>query len=350
MQAIASLDEVDALFEKMLETLTKTKDLGLITKLNETLKDLETPLIDDKFSEDLKNLHEKMQLFLQDRTKLMEISRKELLEKGRQAIEEDEIGICPLCGQKIDREELLEKIDKRLETLTALSDEASGIRKASVLIEDRLDSVIHRLRSIVSNIQMFPRIKDVEIEISGKISFLEDLLDKVRSAKELKEEIPFKEFDQSKVELKNILDSLLKKCESLLDETGVPEDWKEKYEVIRLIDQARTKINELSKIHRELEIGEKRCNLARKVYTYFSETKKAKVEEIYKAITGDLNSFYCSLHPNDPHKNVELSVAPERRASTALTIESFGREGEDPRALTSEGHQDSLGYVSSLRL
>lgn len=343
LPTITSLDEVDALFEKMLGSLTKTKDLGMITKLNEILKDLETPLIDDKFSEDLKNLHEKMQFFLQDRTKLMEISRKELLEKGRQAIEEDEIGICPLCGQKIDREELLEKIDKRLRTLSALSDEASDIRKTSVPIGDRLNSVIDRLRSVVSNIQLFPRMKDVEIEISGKIKFLEDLLDKVRSAKELKEEIPFKEFHQSKVELKNILDSLSKKCESLLDETGVPQDWKEKYEVIRLIDQARSKINELSKIRKELEIEEKRCNLARKVYTYFSETKKAKIEEIYEAITEDLNSFYYSLHPKDPHKNIELSVASGRRASTTLTIESFGREGEDPRALTSEGHQDSLG-------
>ncbi|MCP8322097.1 MAG: hypothetical protein H3Z52_14355, partial [archaeon] len=36
-------------------------------------------------------------------------------------------------------------------------------------------------------------------------------------------------------------------------------------------------------------------------------------------------------------------IDPDKRASTALKIESFGREGEDPRALTSEGHQDSLG-------
>jgi predicted RNA-binding Zn-ribbon protein involved in translation (DUF1610 family) len=49
------------------------------------------------------------------------------------------------------------------------------------------------------------------------------------------------------------------------------------------------------------------------------------------------------LHPNEPHKNIELTVALGKRASTKLKMESFGREGEDPRALTSEGHLDSLG-------
>ena len=39
----------------------------------------------------------------------------------------------------------------------------------------------------------------------------------------------------------------------------------------------------------------------------------------------------------------QLTVALGRRASTELRMESFGREGEDPRALTSEGHLDSLG-------
>ncbi|MBA7700644.1 hypothetical protein ES703_109366 [subsurface metagenome] len=48
------------------------------------------------------------------------------------------------------------------------------------------------------------------------------------------------------------------------------------------------------------------------------------------------------LHPDEPHSNIELIVVLGRRASTELRIESFGRR-EDPRALKSEGHLDSLG-------
>ena len=77
--------------------------------------------------------------------------------------------------------------------------------------------------------------------------------------------------------------------------------------------------------------------------TGFSETKKAKIQEIYNTIQADMQSFYSVLHSNEPHKNIELTVALGRRASTEIRIESFGRKGEDPRALTSEGHLDSLG-------
>jgi len=55
-----------------------------------------------------------------------------------------------------------------------------------------------------------------------------------------------------------------------------------------------------------------------------------------------VNSFFSTLHPIDPHKNIELNVVPGRRASTELKIESFGSK-EDPRAFASEGHLDSLG-------
>jgi len=83
--------------------------------------------------------------------------------------------------------------------------------------------------------------------------------------------------------------------------------------------------------------------LAEKIYTAFSDTKKTKIQEIYNTIQEDIERFYSILHPNEPHRNIELKVALSRRASTEIKIESFGRGGEDPRALTSEGHLDSLG-------
>lgn len=49
------------------------------------------------------------------------------------------------------------------------------------------------------------------------------------------------------------------------------------------------------------------------------------------------------LSEKDLHKNIELTVALGKRASTELKIESFGRGGEYPRALISEEHLDSLG-------
>jgi LSD1 subclass zinc finger protein len=128
-----------------------------------------------------------------------------------------------------------------------------------------------------------------------------------------------------------------------LDEIGLTEEEKKVLEVVRLIEQARTKVKDISIVSSELQTYQRYCKLAGKIYTAFSDAKKSKIQEIYNIIQGDMQRFYSMLHPNEPHRNIELMVALGRRASTEMKIESFGREGEDPRALTSEGHLDSLG-------
>ena len=110
-----------------------------------------------------------------------------------------------------------------------------------------------------------------------------------------------------------------------------------------MIEQAKSKTTELSRVRTELKIYQNRFDVAEKIYSTFSDTKKAKIQDIYDSIQGNIQNFYSILHPSEPHKNIELTVALGRRASTELRMESFGREGEDPRALTSEGHLDSLG-------
>jgi len=343
LPTIKSLDEVDTLFDKMLKTLTKTEDLSLIVKLNKMQDDLSETLIDNKFHREFRRFHKKVLSLIQDETKIKDLSKRELLRIGKQAIEADDINRCPLCGQRINRKEILDQIDKRLKTLTALSDEASLIRKTSVLIEDRLKSIINKLKSISTNLKLFPSLENRKDDVLNKIKFLEALLEKVRSAKELKATVPFEEFERNRDELQMLINSLSEICEVLLREMWIPKDWKQKYEVLRLFDQTRGKLNELLKIQESLNIERKCCNLAKKLYTCFTKTKRAKITKIYKAISQDLNSFYCRLHPDDPHKNVELIIPETKRASTILGIESFGRKREDPRALTSEGHQDSLG-------
>ena len=133
------------------------------------------------------------------------------------------------------------------------------------------------------------------------------------------------------------------KCDQMLSDTGITDEEKKVLEVARLIEQARGKTKELVKVKSELKTYQEYHGLAEKIFSIFSETKKGKIQELYNSIQGGIRSFYSMLHPNDPHKNIELTVALGRRASTELKMESFGREGEDPRALTSEGHLDSLG-------
>jgi hypothetical protein len=272
-----------------------------------------------------------------------ELSVADLLKYGRKVLEEEEMDICPLCEQKIDRESLLAKIDNRLRTLRDLSEKASEVRMMSVPVINNLNEITAKLENTIAKIESFPEMAKEKSEIIELIAFLKEFVHHITSAKDLKNEIPVQEFYQQKNEINRVWRSISTKCNQLLDTIGLTEDETKVLGIVRLIEQTKSKTMELSKARTKLKIYQNRFNLAEKIYSTFSETKKAKIQEIYDSIQGNIQSFYSMLHLNEPHKNIELTVALGRRASTELKMESFGRGGEDPRALTSEGHLDSLG-------
>lgn len=339
---IKSLEDVDKHAQEMLRTVRKAESIDRIRVLNEILELTKVPLIVEEVIGELNGLNDKVKCLLQEHIRL-ELSVADLLESGRTVIEEEKMDICPLCEQKIDRETLLASIDNRLRTLRDLSEKASEVRTMSVPIINKLKGITDKLNSTVSKIESFPELAEEKGKLSNKIDFLSGFVDKINSAKDLKNEIPIQELSQQKDEINMVWASTPTKCSQLLDEIGLTEEEKKVLEVVRLIGQARSKSKDISRAHYELKTLRNQCELAETIFSAFSETKKARIQEIYNSIQGDIRNFSSMLHPNEPHTNIELTVALGRRASTELKIKSFGREGEDPRALTSEGHLDSLG-------
>jgi len=341
LPSINSLEEVDKHAEEMLKEVKKAETIDKIAAVNEILNITSIPFISQEIVIEIKGINENIKYLLQDRVRV-ELSVSDLLESGRKVIEQEQIDICPLCEQKIDRVKLLSRIEKRLETLRDLSDKASEIRSKSVSAEDNLREISDKLSSTISKIELFPDLSREKDALQLKLEYLNSFIEKVVSAKDIKNEIPIQEISQLKEEINNLEQSISKKCSQLLDEIGLTEEEKRVLDVVRLIEQARGKVNDISRAIYELQTYKRYNKLAEKIYTAFSDTKKSKIQEIYNTIQGDIQKFYSVLHPNEPHKNIEIAVALGRRASTEIKIESFERK-EDPRALTSEGHLDSLG-------
>ena len=341
LTTLTSFDEVERITEEMLKTFKKSAELEHVTKLNKILEELKILRVDEEIAQSLRDLNRKMKPLLEDKSK-RELSLTEFLVKGRQAVEEYGKNICPLCRQEIDRQKLLKQINERLQTLIQLSEEASEIRRISMSIEGKLNLLASKIEKLSSELEPFKALVNARTKLLHTLGFLREFLEKVKSAKEFEEVIPVEIFEKNEVKLEKLIKSLASRCQMMLEKIGVPEDWKSKVEVISLVNQVKTLINELIKIEEEQKTEEKHRDLARKVYDTFSEVKKTKINEIYESITVNVNAFFSTLHPSDPHKNIELNVVPGRRASTELKIESFGSK-EDPRAFASEGHLDSLG-------
>ena len=339
---IKSLEDVDKHAEEMLKAVKKTETIDKIEVLNNILGTTKTELIAKEIINELNDINNKVKHLLQEDSR-SELYVADLLESGREVIKEEEMDICPLCEQKIDRDNLLAKIDDRLKTLRDLSEKASEVRTMSVIVIDKLNGTVDEFKTTISKIELFPELAEEKSKIIEKINFLNEFVSHITSAKDLKNEIEVQEFNQQKNEINEIWSSLSRKCGQLLNAIGLTEAEKKVLGVARLIGQAKSKAAELSRVQTELKICQNHFDLLEKIYSAFSETKKAKIQEIYDSIQENVQSFYSMFHPNEPHKNIELTVTLGRRASTELKMESFGREGEDPRALTREGHLDSLG-------
>lgn len=344
---INSLEEVDKHAEEMLKTVKKAKSIDKIGAINEILKSNNIPFISQGIVNKLEALNEHVKHLLQDQVRV-ELSVADLLESGRKLISQEKMDICPLCEQKIDRGRLLSRIENRIKTLQKLSDKAAKIREKSVPVIDHLKGISDKLKTTISIIELLPELSIEKEILQSNLGLLDICIEKIVSAKDLKNEIPVQEISQLKEEINKLGHSISVKCRQLLGEIGLTEEEKKVLEVVRLIEQARSKVRDILTVGSEHQTYQKYCKLAKKIYTAFSDTKKSKIQEVYNTIQGDMQRFYSMLNPNEPHRNIELKVALGRRASTEMKIESFGREGEDPRALTSEGHLDSLGLCMFL--
>lgn len=339
---LKSIDDVGKHAEEMLKRVRKTASTDKTRVINEIKEEIESATITEDMIVSLDNLGDKIVQLL-DKQIILELSIADLLSRGRDVISDEELDACPLCEQKIDRETLLRRIDKRIQTVRDLSDKASIVRRLSVLIIEGIKEKSKKLETVISKMGVFPEFGKERKDLYEKVGFLNSFVDEIVLAKDLKKEIKPKEFVKKKEEINGIIKIVSEKCIKLFSEIDLTEDEKKVLKISRLIEQATTKTAEIAKINNEIKVYHRYHKIAEKVYYAFSDTKKKKIQEVYDFIQGDIRNFYTKLHPNEPHKNIEITVALGRRASTELKIESFGREGEDPRALTSEGHLDSLG-------
>lgn len=338
---IDSLDGADKHAEEMLKTVRNADNIEKVGVLNEILATRIEPIADD-FINELKGFNDKIKYLLQEDIKL-ELSIADLLKSGRKIIEKEEMDICPLCEQEIDRLKLLTKMDDRLKIVRDLSEKAAEVRVTSVPIVNKLEELTRKLGFTSTKINIFPELAYETKRTKEIFSFLKEFTSHVGRAKNLEIDIPVQSFNEQKNEINELLATISKKCNQSFNTIGLTEKEKKVLAIVRLIEQVKIKSQDKSRLQSELSIYQIQYEFAEKIFSVFSDTKKMKIQEIYDSIQEDIQSFYSMLHPKDPHRNIELTVALGKRASTELKIESFGRGGEDPRALTSEGHLDSLG-------
>jgi recombinational DNA repair ATPase RecF len=342
---ITSLDMADKHSELMLRTAKlseSNKGTAVISEFLVLLKS--TSHVDENQLKAISNDVDSINQKIKNLNKVQfekEKALADLLEIGGNLVKQQKMEICPLCEQTIDPDKLVERILIRQKTLQALTEEASEVRNLAAEVKSILSTKLISSNAILPRMDAIKELSHNKELLAETSEYISALIAKVTSAADIKNELSVDEINKEIHKIENLIKDLQTECERLLKETNITEEEKKVLEIVGLIGNTKAKVQDLLKADLELKKNKQYAQIADKLYSTFSEVKKAKVQAVFDMIQTDIQGYYSILHLGEPHNNLQLKTV--RRASIELTIQSFGRPGEDPRALTSEGHLDSLG-------
>ena len=278
------------------------------------------------------------------RGKIIGIDRKlkQLLQTGLLIVEDETSDLCPLCEQKVDAAELIKRLKNRISLFEPFSEEIIQLETTIDYIKISLSELINDLSTLLKEIADFEDYKTIELMVNTMVGSLTSFVDKYLDNKKMVK-INVKQLENLHKDLTELSQKIKERCYSKTSGIGMTVQEEKWYKIFSLLKELQLLHKELKKIEIEKGRAFYKYDIANNIYLTFSETKKDRINEVFQSLKHDIRSFYTFIHQDDPHGNIELLIDPKKRASVKLTINSFDKENQDPRAFTSEGHLDSLG-------
>jgi recombinational DNA repair ATPase RecF len=342
LPVLDTIDDIAPHAERMLKAVKSAAVVEAVSSLDRVLPQAKQPLVSAQFLSLLADVKQQADPLIAKSARL-EMRLADILRAGAELIEEEHLDQCPLCSQPIIRDSLLAQVAGRLKTLQALSEPAARVRTLTARLIAEIREAKARASGVKTALSSCPgtTIPAIEAVLSSK--FFLDAESSLKATASLDAPLPVQALEDLAGELTTAWAHVAAEIEAEIAKLGVTEQEKRLLEMVRLVASTKDRLSELGRATAKQSELQGMLATAAAIFDTFSVTKKRKVAEIYGAIEADIRKFYSVLHPGEPHTDISLRLSTTRRASTDLRMCSFGKADLDPRALTSEGHLDSLG-------
>jgi len=270
-----------------------------------------------------------------------DLSNKRLLDLGISLV--DESGSCPLCLTSWQPGKLKELLQERVLRATEATEIESSIKELASK-NDRVVSVLQGHVDALAKDAKELGEKAVEKALTDWSSSLSVWLEQLRNAIEDYETVEpsenIKKFLRND-EWESQGEVLERKIEDLEEATPEQKAW-----------DALTGLEPVLKRYlddtAQFEQSAKFANAARILSDSYSQTKDTVLENLFNSVNDDFEMYYKFLHGED-EKNFESEIKPEG-SKLDFKVDFYGRGKHHPRALHSEGHQDSMGLCLYMAL
>lgn len=343
LPAIKTLSEIEKLSKELIKKVRQPhleNDPKL--KLSQLAALVSDQLIPEGLGGNLNKYIAETNDFLLDNSGINSIlSLEKFLSHGTEVLKNQSDELCPMCEQSVDINDLKTRVQSRLTTLKNLTGRASELRQFGESLKTQVETINNKLSELINRLKNIDELSTFKGQLESHQTFLTDFLKSIKTAIDMSESISaldcvnsFSQMESSWTEIRTEISHLIKKME-------LSEEEEKTLKLIKLLEQVKNLSQSLSTNKTLWQDLEYQHLLAGIIYKTFTSSKNSKIQQIYDSIQSDIARFYDVLHPEEPYKNIKLEVV--KRASTNLTVQTFGRPSEDPRALSSEGHLDSLG-------
>ncbi len=270
-----------------------------------------------------------------------DLASKRLLNFGISLI--DESGSCPLCLTEWKPGELEQFLKERV----SKAKEAEEVEKNIHRLATEIDTEVSILKGHISTIadasgklKQEAIKKDFEEWTQKLIAWSENLKETVEdyTTEKVDDEIKVFMADKKWEEHSKSIEATAEGLEKLTPEQ---EAWDTLTGITALLKRY---FDEKKEYHNSIKFAENATTVS-KTYT---ETKDRVLENLYNSVNEDFTTYYKFLHGAD-EDGFYAELKPEG-AQLDFKVDFYGRGAHHPRALHSEGHQDSMGLCLYLAL
>jgi hypothetical protein len=256
-----------------------------------------------------------------------------LLNEAKSYISSQEyLNKCPLCNSEADKKDLLESISSQIESMNVLHAAEKTLESAkqkeskskAVLISGTNDLI----KFLTTFIQTLPGLLQEN-------DFLKPILEGFKQVAENKEKYAL--LNQHYNEIDGRIQHIVGEAKKIQTTVNQYNLIKQQYDALI---NTRNKINKVEKLN----------DACKDALDIIESTRKRFIDEELLSISGDVETLYRKMHPNEGLGGIRLFLKPTVKNSIELNADFHSKNGITPQSLYSESHLDTLGISIFLAL
>ena len=340
----------------------KTEKITIWDQNTDILKDIQFEKISSnlsltktKFNRSIEFLKQENKSLIEEKNKIFEIISKiiqiESFEKLTKTNDLVDLGMklltdnnCPLCDTEWKEKDLMGYLQSKLKQ----AKEAILLKRDFETISEKIISFLKTYISSFQNILVEVKKSSkesvtLEKKLETSIKFIENHINLYKNIFKPKELLSTIKKEVNIIDLPN-WNSLNIEIHKFLQE--LPEESKEQ-NIYNALTSVKTRKENVQRYEKERQLNENKFNLIKNIKDHFEKRKDSFFKNLYKEIENDFINYYRFLNEDEVNFSAELK---DKKGSTDLKVDFYGRGTHPPNALHSEGHQDSMGICLFLAL